>query len=66
MIFYCAKWDDFKKVREKAKVSCRNSNINDLDHFVDVSKMVQLGSSAQREIEDITLVISYNNVDLHI
>lgn len=49
------KWDNFKKVVEKAKVSCRNSNINDLDHFADVGNMVQLGSGAQREIEDIML-----------
>ena len=49
------KWDNFKKVVEKARLSCRNSNINDADHFADVGNMVQLGSGAQREIEDIML-----------
>ena len=49
------KWDNFKKVIEKAKISCKNSNINVSDHFADVGNMVQLGSGAQREIEDVML-----------
>lgn len=50
-----AKWDNFKNIIEKAKIACENSNVNSLDHFADVSKMVQIGSGAQREIEDIML-----------
>lgn len=50
-----SKWDNFKRVIEKAKVACSKSNINVLDHFADVGNMVQLGSGAQREIDDITL-----------
>lgn len=50
-----SKWDNFKNVIEKAKIACENSNINVLDHFADVGNMVQLGSGAQREIEDIML-----------
>lgn len=48
-------WRNFKKVINKAKLACENSNINMSDHFVDVNKMVELGSGAQREIEDIIL-----------
>lgn len=50
-----SKWDNFKRVIEKAKVACSKSNINVLDHFADVGNMVQLGSGAQREIDDILL-----------
>ena len=49
------KWGNFKKVIEKAKEACSNSNINILDHFADVGKMVMLGSGSQRKIEDIML-----------
>ncbi|MEG0086964.1 MAG: DNA damage-inducible protein D [Niameybacter sp.] len=49
------KWDNFKKVIDKAKKACENSDINVLDHFADVGKMVELGSGAERQIEDIML-----------
>ena len=49
------KWGNFKKVIEKAKESCKGSEINVSDHFADVGKMVELGSGSQREIEDIIL-----------
>ena len=49
------KWDNFKKVIDKAKEACNNSDINVLDHFADVGKMVELGSGSQRKIEDIML-----------
>jgi len=40
---------------EKANIACENSNFNTLDHFANVGKMVQLGSSSEREIDDIML-----------
>ena len=49
------KWDNFLKVVEKAKNACKNSDQNTLDHFADVSKMVELGSGSKREIDDIML-----------
>ncbi|MRY42673.1 DNA damage-inducible protein D, partial [Parabacteroides distasonis] len=49
------KWGNFRKVIEKAKIACENSNLNVLDHFADVGKMVQLGSGSEREIDDIML-----------
>lgn len=49
------KWENFFKVIEKAKISCENSQIEISDHFLDVRKMVEIGSNAQREIKDIVL-----------
>ncbi|WP_115642383.1 DNA damage-inducible protein D [Clostridium putrefaciens] len=49
------KWGNFKKVIDKAKEACNNSDINVSDHFADVGKMVGLGSGSEREIEDIML-----------
>ena len=40
---------------EKAKESAINAGENPSDHFADVSKMVVLGSGAEREIDDIML-----------
>jgi len=48
-------WRNFLLVVDKAKIACSRSGQNIADHFVDVNKMVQLGSGSQREIEDIML-----------
>jgi DNA-damage-inducible protein D len=48
-------WRNFLKVIDKAKTACLNSGQNISDHFVDINKMVELGSGAKREIEDIAL-----------
>jgi len=50
-----AEWRNFLTVIEKAKTACRSSMQNMLDHFVDVNKMVELGSGSEREIDDIML-----------
>lgn len=50
-----AKWENFTKVIDKAKAACANTGNAVSDHFLDVRKMVPLGSGAQREIEDIAL-----------
>jgi DNA-damage-inducible protein D len=50
-----SEWRNFYSVIEKAKEACKNSNCNTKDHFVDVNKMVELGSGAKKEIDDIML-----------
>ncbi|MBS3176745.1 DNA damage-inducible protein D [Candidatus Woesearchaeota archaeon] len=48
-------WRNFGNVIEKAKIACNNSGQSIQDHFVDVNKMVELGSGSGREVEDIVL-----------
>jgi DNA-damage-inducible protein D len=48
-------WDKFQNVINKAKIACENSGVEVSDHFRQVGKMVQIGSEAMREIEDIML-----------
>ncbi len=50
-----SEWRNFQKVILKAKTSCEATGNEILDHFVDVNKMVKLGSGSEREIEDIML-----------
>jgi DNA-damage-inducible protein D len=50
-----SKWDNFVKVIDKAKDACKNVGESVADHFADIGKMVDLGSSAKREIDDIAL-----------
>lgn len=54
-IFNYTDWRNFLKVIDKAKEACKNSGGEVLDHFVNVNKMVALGSGSQREVEDIAL-----------
>ncbi len=48
-------WRNFTLVIDKAKTACRNAGQSVEDHFADVSKMVDLGSGSQREIDDVML-----------
>lgn len=48
-------WRNFSAVISKAKVACEVSGHPVSDHFVDVNKMVDLGSGSQREVEDLML-----------
>ena len=49
---------NFEAVIEKAKMACFNSGHRIDDHFADVSKMVEIGSGANREIK-VTLLSRY-------
>jgi len=51
-----AKWENFAKVIDKAKIACQTAGHNVSDHFPDVRKMIQLGKGAEREVEDIALI----------
>jgi len=48
-------WRNFVPVLEKAREACRNSGQAVGDHFADVRKMVEIGSGALREVEDVRL-----------
>jgi len=48
-------WNKFLNVIRKAEDACKGSGNDSSDHFSHVGKMVDLGSGAQREIEDIEL-----------
>ncbi len=43
-------WRNFAAVISKARTACEVSGFAVADHFVDVNKMVDLGSGSQREI----------------
>jgi DNA-damage-inducible protein D len=48
-------WRNFLNAVEKSKESCKTTGEAVLDHFVDVTKMVQIGSGAERKQDDIML-----------
>lgn len=48
-------WRNFLKVVDKAKESCANAGASVENHFVDVNKMVPIGSGAERPVDDIML-----------
>ena len=54
-IFGYSRWENFLNAINKAKKSCENANAIIFDHFRDITKMVEVGSGAQREVEDIAL-----------
>jgi DNA-damage-inducible protein D len=49
------KWQNFTEVVAKGKTACINAGVPVENHFTDVSKMVTIGSGAEREIEDVML-----------
>ena len=48
-------WRNFTNVIDKAKEACVNAGQLLTDHFADVSKMVLLGSGAERQVDDMLL-----------
>jgi DNA-damage-inducible protein D len=50
-----SEWRNFVAVINKGKTACEVSGHTIADHFVEVNKMVDLGSGSQREIDDLML-----------
>ena len=50
-----AEYRNFLPVITKAKEACKNSGFEESDHFVHSHEMVDLGSGAKRQIEDVAL-----------
>lgn len=48
-------WRNFEKTILRSIESCKSSEIEHLDHFVEVNKMVSLGSGSKRKIKDYML-----------
>lgn len=48
-------WRNFAKVIEKAKEASKNVGQDPADHFVEVNKMVELGSGSKRSVKDFML-----------
>ena len=49
------RWENFHKAIERAIDSCKASEIEPADHFRSVTKMVQIGSGAERGVKDYML-----------
>ena len=50
-----SRWENFIVTIGRAMESCKTLGINVDDHFREVTKMVQLGSGSQREVQDFML-----------
>jgi len=50
-----SKWQNFEKIINKAKTSCKNSDISVFEHFTDVSKTIKMPKGAEKTILDYKL-----------
>jgi len=50
-----SRWENFEKAISRAMESCKTAQIKTLDHFREVTKMVSLGSGANRKVSDYML-----------
>ncbi len=50
-----AQWRNFLLVVDKARTACQQAGNPVTDHFADISKMVDIGSGAQRPVDDVRL-----------
>jgi DNA-damage-inducible protein D len=50
-----SRWEKFLNVVDKAKESCKNSSQQIEDHFHHEVQMVEIGSGAERELDDVLL-----------
>jgi DNA-damage-inducible protein D len=55
LLFNYSEWRNFVKVIDKAKDACKNAGERVSDHFVDIDKMVDIGSGSTRSVEDTAL-----------
>ncbi len=48
-------WQNFEKIIDKAKISCKNSGISVFEHFIDINKLSKRANNAEVEIKDYEL-----------
>ncbi len=49
------RWENFKKVIEKAQIACENAGQKVGDHFLETELTISIGSKSRRQIEDFLL-----------
>ena len=52
-----AQWRNFELIIQKAKVTCEGAGEKVAYHFADVSKMITVAKGAERQIDDILLML---------
>ena len=52
VLFEYELWQNFQKIVNKAKQACKTSKKAVDNHFIDVNKMVKIGSNTSRTIQD--------------
>lgn len=52
-----AQWRNFELIIQKAKVTCEGAGEKVAYHFADISKMITLDKGAERQIDDILLML---------
>ena len=55
LVLEYTQWRRFSDAIERAKLACKNSGFAVEDHFADGGKMVDIGSGAERQIDDVML-----------
>ena len=50
-----SQWRRFENTIDKAKIACKNSNIDVEEHFANVGKMINLGKGGKRNVGDYKL-----------
>ena len=54
-ILQYSNWQNFKKIIDKAKISCENSGISVFEHFIDINKTIKMPKGAEKNILDYEL-----------
>ena len=60
-LFGYEQWRNFENAISKAMKSCKSAQIEVSDHFAEVSKMVMIGSGAERKLKDYMLTRKTGN-----
>lgn len=48
-------WRNFTNTIQKAVIACKNAGAIESDHFVGVTKMIEIGKGGRRRVQDVAL-----------